>query len=251
MTPSTTSSRSGLAERALGLLGAGLLAACAPPAGGDSAREAVDVADVGPTAPLQFRVPMAAPELFSSVMGVDHDPVEYGGGMSAWQCADYLGRAFPHCYDQHDGSDFILEGGFDTMDAGSTEVVAAASGVVISTEDGNYDRCHASLTTGDVDCDGHEMVGNHVVIEHETGHVTRYWHLMNGSVAVAVGDVVAAGDVLGKVGSSGYSSLPHLHFEVQDAAEVIIDPFAGPRSQPESWWCQQNAADALPGVCPE
>ena len=40
---------------------------------------------------------------------------------------DYLGRGFPHCYDNHTGSDFILQGGFSAMDDGTT-VVAAADG---------------------------------------------------------------------------------------------------------------------------
>ncbi len=181
-------------------------------------------------------------------MGVDHDP-EVHEGIYRAICLDYLSRGFPHCYDEHDGSDFILDGGFDAMDAGSATIIAAADGVVLETEDGHYDRCHADLATADVSCDGYEMVANSVILEHETGHRTLYWHMMNGSVAVQEGQQVTRGTVLGVIGSSGYSSTPHLHFELQDAEGQAIDPFAGELSQPETWWCQQGDGEEPPGSC--
>lgn len=55
--------------------------------------------------------------------------------------------------------------------------------------------------------------GTLVEVEHGYGYRTRYGHL--SSVAVKVGDVVSDGDLLGRVGSSGRSTGPHLHFEVQ------------------------------------
>jgi murein DD-endopeptidase MepM/ murein hydrolase activator NlpD len=198
---------------------------------------------------LRLRLPLAEPDHFSLVMGVDHDPVIHGEGAEAWQCVNYEGAGFPRCYDEHLGSDYILEGGFAAMDAGSVAVVAAAAGTVTFTDDGHYDRCHADLASGIVDCDGHEMDANEVTVAHEGGYQTRYLHLMTDSVAVAVGDVVAAGDVLGRVGSSGNSSMPHLHLQLEDADGAVIDPYAGPMSQPESFWCEQGTSDALPGLC--
>ncbi|HMV68830.1 MAG TPA: M23 family metallopeptidase [Myxococcota bacterium] len=212
-----------------------LVAACAP--------EAVVPADH-----LQFAFPLPDPSRISSLVGVDHDPEVHEERLERIQCADYLGRAFPHCYDEHDGSDFILDGGFPAMDAGSMEILAAADGVVVRVEDGHYDRCHATLDG--TDCDGHDGVANSVTLEHEGGLRTLYWHMKDGSPAVAVGDEVARGDVLGVIGSSGNSSFPHLHFEVQTADELVIDPYAGPRSQPGTWWCDQGPEDGLPGPCP-
>ena len=55
--------------------------------------------------------------------------------------------------------------------------------------------------------------GLHVILDHGDGLTTLYAHL--DSVAVVDGDVVAAGDVIGAVGSSGNSTGPHLHFEVR------------------------------------
>lgn len=213
----------------------------------DSLAAGSDTAE--PAAPLQLRLPIADASQFSLVMGVDHDPVVYGEGASAWQCSSYEGLGFPRCYDEHRGSDFILAGGFAAMDAGSVEVVAAAAGTVVFTDDGHYDRCHADLATGVVDCDGHEMDANEVTIAHAGGYQTRYLHLMTDSVAVSVGDAVAAGAVLGRVGSSGNSSMPHLHLQLEDADGTVIDPYAGPMSQPTSWWCDQGLSDGLPGLC--
>lgn len=224
-----------------------LLLACAAlhdksDAGADTAAEA----ETG----LRFSFPLDTPALFQQVIGVDHDPVVQEPGIAELQCTDYLGRAFPNCYDEHDGTDFVLKGGFAQMDEASPFVLAAAPGTVIAAEDGHYDRCHSDASIGDVSCDGYDGIANSVVMAHADGSRTLYWHLKEGSVAVTVGTVLDRGAVLGQVGSSGYSSMPHLHFEVQGADELPVDPYAGPHSQPESRWCEQGSPEGLPGPCP-
>ena len=180
--------------------------------------------------------------------GFDHDPVEHDDDpLGRAQCKDYDGRGFPHCYDEHDGNDYSLIGAFEAMDAGSAPIVAALDGVVVGTEDGNYDRCHTDISVGDVVCDGHPMRGNFVKLDHGNGVQTWYWHMKSGSVAVTEGQQVRCGDTLGLIGSSGYSSTPHLHFEVR-VNDTSVDPYAGPYSQPETWWEQQSTEDGLPGA---
>jgi murein DD-endopeptidase MepM/ murein hydrolase activator NlpD len=217
--------------------------------GSDTAEDSGAVAESGP--PLLFSLPLAQPDLFEIVVGVDHDPEIQDSLLGQAICTDYARRSFPHCYDEHDGSDYILHGGFSTMDDGSVAILAAAPGEVVETEDGHYDRCHGDLSSGDVDCDGHEMEANFVILEHESGHRSWYWHMMNGSVSVEVGAHVEAGALLGQVGSSGKSSQPHLHFELQDSQGNVIDPYAGEYSQAESWWCDQGGLDDIPGSCEE
>ncbi|MEE1011290.1 MAG: peptidoglycan DD-metalloendopeptidase family protein [Acutalibacteraceae bacterium] len=56
--------------------------------------------------------------------------------------------------------------------------------------------------------------GNMVLINHGNGYKTRYAHMVKGSITVSVGDYVDAGQTIGKVGSTGNSTGPHLHFEV-------------------------------------
>jgi len=197
-----------------------------------------------PQTPVSFGFPVADPMLIDGSIGVDHDPVVQAGGAGGAICTSYDGRLFPWCYDEHNGTDYILKDGFETMDAGSTGVIAAAAGTVIEAHDGEYDRCH--LDDGAVSCDGFPMIANRVVIEHESGIITRYWHLKKDTVAVTVGQQVACGEFLGLVGSSGLSSLPHLHFELK-VDDVVVDPYSGEHSQDESWWDEQNGPEELPG----
>lgn len=65
------------------------------------------------------------------------------------------------------------------------------------------------------------VVGNHVVIDHGDGVHSLYAHVRRGTAAVAVGDVVTAGDVIGEVGNSGNTSEPHLHFQLMDRARPL------------------------------
>ncbi len=63
--------------------------------------------------------------------------------------------------------------------------------------------------------------GNYVMIAHGNGRFTLYAH-MNKRL-VDVDDVVKQGDVIGLVGSTGYSNGPHIHFEVYENNERV-DP---------------------------
>ena len=146
-------------------------------------------------------------------------------------------------YSGHNGSDFG-GGDFAGMEAGRT-VVAAADGVVVYTNDGEFDEC----TTGD--CGGGGGFGNYVKVQHEDGKYTYYAHMMQWTVAVATGQAVKCGDELGLMGSSGNSTGPHLHFEVRNSGGTAEDPFDGDCSAPPSYWISQGSHGAVPGTtCP-
>ena len=128
----------------------------------------------------------AAPGISGMVLPVNA-PVSSGFGM----------RADPFTGNQR------FHRGIDIAAPAGTPVVAALPGRVISVgnEQGGY--------------------GKTVLVEHDGGLRTRYGHL--DSINVKVGDTVTSEKILGRVGSTGRSTGPHLHFEVIRNG-VHVDP---------------------------
>jgi MYXO-CTERM domain-containing protein len=149
-----------------------------------------------------------------------------------WACGGYQ-------YSGHRGNDYGV-GSWTGMDAGR-DLVAAADGSVIYSNDGEYDRCD----TGN--CEGGSGFGNYVKLQHADGRYTYYAHMKQWSVTVSAGDWVACGTKLGEVGSSGYSTGPHLHFEVRESSGSQSDPFDGDCSFPPSYWVNQGSYMGVPG----
>jgi hypothetical protein len=66
------------------------------------------------------------------------------------------------------------------------------------------------------------IAGNYMMIDHGKNEYSLYAHLQPGSVRVHVGDEVKTGDVIAKLGSSGNSTEPHLHFHVCDKPDPLM-----------------------------
>jgi murein DD-endopeptidase MepM/ murein hydrolase activator NlpD len=110
----------------------------------------------------------------------------------------YNGTFYPHF---HTGLD--LAGPLDTP------IHAAADGIVL-------------LAAASVDSTGKLVgYGNYVVIAHPDGFVTLYGHL--DSIAVKAGQVVHQGEIVGLEGSTGWSTGPHVHFEIRHDGQ-FLDP---------------------------
>ena len=95
-----------------------------------------------------------------------------------------------------------------------SEVRAALPGTVVAVRDGLPESTPGALPTGIA---GADTAGNHVIVQVGPDTWAFYAHLQPGSPTVAAGDEVTTGQVLGKVGNSGNSLAPHLHFGLQDA----------------------------------
>ena len=63
--------------------------------------------------------------------------------------------------------------------------------------------------------------GYRIIIDHGIDYVTLYAHL--SEYYVQPGDIVQKGEIIGRVGSTGNSTGPHLHFEIRDYG-YLIDP---------------------------
>jgi hypothetical protein len=121
--------------------------------------------------------------------------------------------------ENHRGTDIVLLS-FDAMTAG-VDVLAAAPGVVAATRDGVPDQAVTSETRDKIK--GREC-GNAVRLDHGDGWQTLYCHMKRGSVQLRKGDTVDRGAVLGQVGLSGLTNVPHVHIGVLKDGE-IVDPF--------------------------
>lgn len=102
-------------------------------------------------------------------------------------------------------------------------------GVVTEAGDGWPDRLRVNLPVALVKAtvfppaatedDLRPLAGNYAIVEGDAA-VAFYAHLRDGSVAVEAGQEVQTGEVLGRVGNSGNSTMPHLHFHLMDRPAI-------------------------------
>ena len=252
-----------------------------------------------PKPTVKFRLPIKDPSKIktrktfnprSGPYGVDHAiragvqadsedtfAVSYDGKVSL------IGSSYPG----HEGTDFMLKGGFKQMKKKGNFVVAAASGEIVAYEDGHYDECNVADQMKYNREQKKKKKGkpyktfkkcvpgtaNMVKIVHTDTLYTEYIHLKKGSVIDALKALgvpaselkadkkkhrletplsIKCGAIIGRIGSSGRSTGPHLHFNVKHAlapnkTHHYTDPYQG-RLSPWNYWVKQNGPNELPGT---
>jgi len=100
------------------------------------------------------------------------------------------------------------------------KILSATSGKVIEVLDNVPENVPNSGKLA-ISVDFNNAGGNHVIVKIDNKHYAFYAHLIPGSVAVKKGDEVKVGQLLGKVGNSGNSSEPHLHFHIVDGPSFL------------------------------
>jgi murein DD-endopeptidase MepM/ murein hydrolase activator NlpD len=149
-------------------------------------------------------------------------------------------------YGGHTGTDYYLTGGFAKMDYG-VWVMSAAGGTLESAVDGYYDRCNYwDQANPYANCGLY--TANYMIIRHADGRKSKYWHLKKYTQQFARGASIPCANWIAKVGSSGASTGPHLHFEFWDPSWGTDDPYAGSCGGPISLWTSQGAYRGLPGI---
>ena len=116
-------------------------------------------------------------------------------------------------------------------------IVAPAAGTVVVAQDGVVENVPGQM-------DPRHAAGNYAVLDHGDGEFSFLAHMIPGSLAVHVGDHVAAGQAIGRCGNSGNSSEPHLHYHLQTTPRFhdgeglprssSTTPPTGPRSRAAS-----------------
>jgi hypothetical protein len=96
------------------------------------------------------------------------------------------------------------------------DVLAVSDGVVRDSRDGQPDNQPLAARPEPTDITPRGLYGNFVILEIAPGVFAHYAHLRPGSVRVRAGDHVRRGDVIARLGDSGNSAVPHLHFHVSN-----------------------------------
>ena len=115
-------------------------------------------------------------------------------GLACLVSQGYLG---PISHQNTFAIDFLMEEG--------TPIMAAREGIVAEVKEDSNWGCPSADCARD---------GNYILIMHRDGTFAGYWHLQYKGVSVKVGERVSAGQVIGTSGNTGWTSGPHLHFEV-------------------------------------
>ncbi|MBW4492537.1 MAG: peptidoglycan DD-metalloendopeptidase family protein [Oscillatoria princeps RMCB-10] len=116
--------------------------------------------------------------------------------------------------------------GIDIAAAIGTPIFAAAAGTVTYAgwDEGGY--------------------GNLVEIEHPDGSMTRYGH--NNRILVRPGEQVEQGQQISEMGSTGFSTGPHLHFEIHPPGQDAVNPIAYLQGDPADIATQRRIGQGGP-----
>lgn len=112
--------------------------------------------------------------------------------------------------DRHDNASFYAHG---------MPLRAPAAGIVVHAVDGVAENRPPETGSGG---------GNGLIIHHGFGEYSALWHAIPGTVTVRKGDRVESGQLVGKVGNSGRSTGPHIHYHVSYRPEGWEEAFGLP-----------------------
>ncbi len=111
-------------------------------------------------------------------------------------------------------------------------VYSPCDGTIVQAEDGYKERERTNLRSDMSNAyknahyfdskkdDIQAVAGNYIIMECSDQVYAALVHLQTGSIQVAVGQGVKKGEVIGRVGHSGNSFAPHLHFQLMDSSDI-------------------------------
>jgi Peptidase family M23 len=177
---------------------------------------------IGNDKPLSIGPPLAGPR-WVAANGCCNPDITHRGSVQSVNGALYDSQRFAIDWMRLDEQGRLVNGEENDVhnysDYGA-DVLAVADAKVVSVLNTLEDQVPgrlpepSSITIETVD-------GNHVVLDLGGGRFAFYAHLQKGSVKVRPGDSVKRGAVLGKLGNTGNTSAPHLHFHIMNRASPM------------------------------
>lgn len=163
---------------------------------------------------------------------VDEDAT---GNTLDWNCGQ-------RTYDTHKGADISLYPFWWHMKYAKCVYAAAAAPGIVSSINIYYNNYN------DASCVAGAPQSNYIAITHLDSSISFYYHVSSIDLQLdGIGQFVNTGDLLDAVASNGSSTNPHLHFEVHDVNNNIIDPWVGANPNTDcnvlnndSWWQNQK-----------
>jgi hypothetical protein len=98
------------------------------------------------------------------------------------------------------------------------DVIAASAGKVVEVVNDLPDQVPGQLPEN---ITAEDAAGNHVIVDIGHGRFILYAHLIPGSAEIGEGEFIEQGQLLGRLGNSGNSDAPHLHFQVMDRPSAL------------------------------
>jgi hypothetical protein len=148
-------------------------------------------------------------------------------GFPDWQTSQYVlpypvGAQYPvdqaNCSPAGNGHRGVARYGYDFLMPIGTTITVARAGTVLQVEESHFD--------GEIAATGFD---NYVVIGHEDGTADLYGHLTHDGADVIVGQMVAAGAIIGRSGNTGNTAnKPHLHFSKHSCDPAALGSAACP-----------------------
>ncbi len=149
----------------------------------------------------EYNIQVSAIENEIKMLALNSISADYIGGTVVWPVPGYTTLTSSYGMRVHPITGaYKLHTGIDIGAPLNTNFVAAANGIVTK----------ATLNAA---------YGNMVIIDHGGGVQTLYAH--GNEILVQVGQTVSAGDAVLKVGSTGYSTGPHAHFEIRINGQTV------------------------------
>ena len=142
------------------------------------------------------------------------------GGIAAEFATDLRGLDENYAEQKNDANENASAAGW------GREILAPAAGIVTYARNDVPDNPHPGKDPGlynELPDPITATAGNCVIIDHGNSEHSVMMHMQQGSVRVKAGERVAAGEVIGRLGNSGNSFGPHLHYQLQSGPQLFHD----------------------------